>query len=88
MLALLISWGVLALVIVILAMYRKMAARDETDIIHFDDPAFANRQQGIARRLDRIDAWGKPLTVLLAVYGLALAAWYLYRGWQSSQGLN
>ncbi len=88
MLALLISWGVLALAIIMLAMFRKVAAREETDIIHFNDQPFATRQQGIARKLDRIDAWGKPLTILLAVYGLGLLVWYLYSGWQSSQGLN
>ncbi len=88
MLALIVSWGVLALIIVTLAMYRKMAARDESDVIHLEDPAFATRQQGIARRLDKIDSWGKPLTVLLVVYGLGLVAWFLYTGWQTSQGMN
>jgi len=88
MITLFISWGVLALAVITLAAMRKIAARDENDVLHVDDPSFVNRQQSVARRLDKIDNLGKPLTIVLVVYGIGLLAWYLYTGWQQSQGLN
>jgi len=36
----------------------------------------------LAHRLEMIDKWGKMLTVVVAVYGLALGAIYLYQAWK------
>jgi hypothetical protein len=37
----------------------------------------------LAHRLESIDRWGKTLTVVVAVYGVALAAIYLYQVWNN-----
>jgi hypothetical protein len=42
----------------------------------------------VARRLDGIDAWGKRLTIVMAVMGVALASYYLYVQWVASNQLQ
>jgi hypothetical protein len=37
----------------------------------------------LAHRLASIDKWGKTLTIVVAVYGVALAAIYLYQVWNA-----
>ena len=88
MFALLISWGILAVGLLIVATLRKLAVRGKHEILHFADSSFGNREQEIARRMDKIDAWGKWLAVALVVYGVGLLGLYLYTGWQNSLTLN
>jgi len=75
-----IAWGVLALIVLTLAVMRKSVSSHEDDTIHLTgDPDAAVREQtAVARKLDRIDKWGKPLTVLLAISGLVLAGIWGY----------
>jgi len=40
-------------------------------------------QVALAHRLASIDRWGKTLTLIVAVYGVALAAVYLYQIWNT-----
>ncbi len=46
-------------------------------------------QAQVAHKLDVIDKWGKLLTVVAAVYGLALVLAYTYQNWirQSTLGI-
>ena len=88
MIPLVVLWCLLAVAVLVLAVMRKMTAKDESDVIHPDDKAFAERQAAIAARLEKIDKWGKILTAVAAVFGLCLCALYLYNGWSESQTIH
>jgi hypothetical protein len=54
--------------------------RGGDDCLHLGDAdaALVKRQQTTARRLKIVDAWGKPITALTVVLGLAAyVAWWL-----------
>lgn len=87
MIPLLISWGVIAALVILLAIYRKVVARGEDDTLHVDGNAVA-RQSELAQRLTTIDRWGKILTVIAAVTALGLLALFLYNGWMESNQIN
>jgi uncharacterized membrane protein YdcZ (DUF606 family) len=75
-------WGVLALVVVCLIFYRRAVTSREDDSIHLEG-GIASDQISLAHRLELIDRWGKTLTVAAVVFGLALAAIYLYQVWNT-----
>ncbi|MGA3074444.1 MAG: hypothetical protein ABSG56_12195 [Bryobacteraceae bacterium] len=77
-----IFWGVLAIVVVFLIIYRKQIASHEDDSIHLEG-SVPTQQVALAHRLASIDKWGKTLTIVVAVYGVALAAIYLYQVWNA-----
>lgn len=81
---LLASWGALAALVVVLAMYRGSLGRQEDDKIHINDQeaALVSTQAAVAHRIDTIEKWGKSLTVLLVVYALVIGGYYLYNLWQ------
>lgn len=69
-------------VILLLAVYRKVVARNEDDLVHLaegSDPLIAN-QKKTEHSLSTIDRVGKILTAATVLYGVALAANYLYVG--------
>jgi len=82
---LLSTWGVLAVIVLILAAYRSQLGRREDDTIHMADfeSGTVAQQTQIAHKIDNIERWGKTLTVLLVLYGLALGAYYMYSVWQA-----
>jgi hypothetical protein len=77
---LLSSWALLGLLVIVLAVYRARLARTEDDHIHFSDreAALVSEQTHHAQRVEVVEKWGKTLTVVLVLYGVALAAYYLY----------
>ena len=77
-----VFWGVLAIVVVFLIIYRKSVSSGEDDSIHLEGN-MPSEQMALAHRLESIDRWGKMLTVVVAVYGVALAAIYLYQTWNN-----
>jgi heme/copper-type cytochrome/quinol oxidase subunit 2 len=77
-----VFWGVLAIVVVFLIIYRKSVSSHEDDSIHLEGSAPAE-QMALAHRLASIDRWGKMLTIIVTVYGVALAAIYLYQIWNT-----
>jgi len=77
-----IFWGVLAIVVLFLIVYRKSVSSQEDDSLHLEGNA-TSQQVSLAHRLALIDRWGKTLTVFVAVYGIALAAIYLYQVWNN-----
>lgn len=81
-----VGWCILAVSVVVLIIYRRSAAGAEDDTLHVEDPtgAIGARQQKLARKLDRLDRWGKILTIVAVVYGVALAAGYLYIAWNTA----
>ena len=84
---LLSSWGVLALVVLILAAYRSQLGRQEDDQIHMTDidAGAVSHQVAVASKIDTVEKWGKLLTVALVVYGLILGGYYFYSLWAAQQ---
>lgn len=89
MLALWILWLVLTLVVISLAVARRVAARQEDEYVHLADAEVAAipQQVAVANKLDKIDAWGKRLTILDVVFGLVLVSIVVYQTWQQSLAL-
>jgi hypothetical protein len=81
-----IVWVVVACVLAGLALYRKLVARSEDDMLHVreSEQPLVRRQAFVAGRLDLVDKWGKTLTVILVVSGLLIGALYLYQQWVAS----
>ena len=77
-----VLWGALVIAVVCVTFYRRSVASHEDDSIHLEG-SVSTQQATVARKLALIDAWGKTLTVIAAVYGLALAGLYLYQVWNS-----
>jgi hypothetical protein len=79
-------WVVLFLAVASLAVVRKWASREEDDSLHLKsaEVALAQKQTALAGYLDRVDRWGKALTIVVVVYGLALLVRVLYQGWVDS----
>jgi hypothetical protein len=40
-------------------------------------------QATVGHRLESVDRWGKSLTVVVVLYGLAVAAAYFYSVWEA-----
>jgi hypothetical protein len=83
MMTMAVIWLAIASVVFGLAVYRKLVARNEDDILHVRDSEAGKiaQQSMMASRLDRVDKWGKALTVLAFVLGVFLAAAVLYQQW-------
>lgn len=76
-------WTAFAAVTLGLALYRKVISAHEHDIVHLaaSEAAEIPKQEALAARLGVIDKWGKTLTVVTLVFGLALGSVYLYGIW-------
>jgi hypothetical protein len=81
-----ILWIVLALCVAVLALYRRMVASHEDGIVHVTsgESRVLTQQATFAQKIDKIDFWGKTLTIVLVAYGLILGAWMLYQMWEQS----
>lgn len=80
---LLVLWGILALFVATLAVWRITLSKREDDRVHLaeaESPAVA-QQVEFAHKVEVLDKWGKTLTAVVVVYGLILAAYYMYRLW-------
>ena len=82
---LLLIWVVLAIVVLGLLLYRLRLTWHEDTSIHFDvaGQSLSNRQATVSRLVELVDYWGKLLTVITLLYGLAIASAYLIVAWQS-----
>jgi hypothetical protein len=82
-------WAALALIVLALAIYRKVLSNKEDDTMHLADAdvGLVMKQASLALKLAGIDKWGKMLTIVVAVYGLALASTLLYQGWVEASKL-
>jgi hypothetical protein len=85
----LVTWIPLAVIVLVLAIYRNIVASHEDETIHVlesDAPA-VTAQVNLSRKLQVIERWGKIFTVVVVVYGLAIAGMYLYFIWQQGAKL-
>jgi len=77
----LVIWGVLATVVVFLAIYRRRLQGKTDQLLHVLDaeaPQIATQAE-VAKKLEKVDFWGKTLTVIVGLYTLAIAGMYLYK---------
>ncbi len=80
-----IAWGLLALIVIFLAFWRRHVASQEDDTLHVTGPeTVLSQQMTVARKLELIDRWGKALTVVLAITGLVLAVLYGMYLWEAT----
>jgi len=86
MLALWIIWFVLTLTVIGLAIARKIAARNEDDLVHLAGGAeqAISQQVAVANKLEWFDHWGKTLTIADGLFALVLVSIMLYTAWQDS----
>jgi hypothetical protein len=86
MLALWIVWFVLTLAVIGLAIARKIAARNEDDMVHLAGEAerAISQQVAVAQKLEWFDHWGKTLTIADGLFALVLLAIMLFTAWQES----
>jgi uncharacterized membrane protein len=76
-----VVWVILAVATLGLALYRKLISASEEDLIHLGpgEERQIPAQVALAEKLKVIDRWGKTLTVITVLIGLAMAAVYLYQ---------
>ncbi len=76
----LVVWAVLATIVVALAIYRRRIYMKSDEMVHLMDaeaPLVAG-QATAAKRLEKLDLWGKILTGLVILYAVGIAGYYLY----------
>ncbi len=73
-------WSFFALIVLGLAAYRKMLSVREDDSLHVSEgtKALVSEQVANAARIEVVEKWGKLLTLVVVVAGLALASVYFY----------
>ncbi len=74
-------WIVLAAAVIVLIAWRKIVTLQEDETLHVMDMGAASHQVDVTHKLDKIDKWGKILTTITVIFGVALGALYLYRSW-------
>lgn len=74
-------WMLLALIVVVLALYRKfITAHEEDRYVHLSqgEARLIPHQVDINRRISTIDRFGESLTILTLLGGLLIGAAYFY----------
>jgi len=71
----------MALLVGMLIVRRTMLGFHEDDSLHLTPGELGMEQQQIAKahRIDAVDRWGKILTAVTSVYGIALLGAYAYK---------
>lgn len=84
-----VVWAALAVAVLALALWRQLIDLHEDDTIHLQEgqSALVTSQTVLAHKIKAIDTWGKVLTVIAALYGLALCGWVVYQQWITSTKL-
>lgn len=83
-------WCGLLLVVLVLLAIRRWLSRAEDDTLHLGESELkiVQRQSSVARILNRVDRWGKVLTVVVVLYGVVLVGQVVYFGWLDSMRLQ
>jgi hypothetical protein len=87
LLPLLVVWTVLALCVLALFLWRQAVARGEDDSLHVMHGELAE-QTSLAQKLEKIDKWGKIMTMITVVLGLLIAAAYVYAQFSGRSSLG
>lgn len=75
-----VLWLVLAVTVIGMIVWRKTVTSHEDEALHLDAGA-VSQQVSVAHKIEVIDKWGKILTAITVLFGLALGAVYLYQSW-------
>ena len=76
------AWALLAVVVLALALYRKLLTDNQGDnYVHVSEgeARLIPHQIAVNRKINRIDRWGEVLTLATLFAGLGLAGLYLYQ---------
>jgi hypothetical protein len=78
-----VTWCFLAGTVLVLGLYRNLAAMHEDDLVHLGagEEKLIPGQVTFFRKLERVERWGKTLTVVTLIGGLLLGAAVLYCAW-------
>jgi hypothetical protein len=82
-----VLWSLLALSVLGLALYRKIITiHGDDEFIHLaaGEEKQIPQQVALGQKLEFIDRWGKLLTIATAVFGLLIAAVFLFSAWKAS----
>lgn len=72
-------WAVLAICVVSLIFYRRTLTSHEDDSVHLEhETGKTSEQMVLAGKIDSVDKWGKLLTIITVIYGIALLAYWVY----------
>lgn len=82
---LLLSWGVVTAALICMLIYRSVLSTREEDQIFLDPAgeALASEQRAVVARIERL---GRPITALIVISGILLAAiagMWLWEGYKS-----
>lgn len=85
-----ISWGILTLVVVALAIYKKSLDGHIDESIHFNnsEDAALRRQAAETHRSEVVERWGKALTAVVVLYGLVIVGILVYHQWQAASTMG
>ena len=80
------AWALLAVIVLALAIYRNLLASHEDESIHVSEAEAGQvvAQKQVFKKLNKVEFWGKLLTVVTILYGLAIAGAFLYEQWQKT----
>jgi len=83
---LILAWGALALCLIFLVVYRGVIGRNEELELLVDqaERRFAEEQQAISDRIERLSAPIRYLSIAVGVLLLVIIGVWLYQGLQSS----
>ena len=75
-----VIWAVLATIVAFLALYRRKIRLKSDEVLHVLDQEapLVSTQDAVAKKLDKVDRWGKLLTIVVILYAVAIALLYFY----------
>ena len=81
-----VIWAALAVIVLVMGIVRNLGAMHEDDNIHVSagEAQMIPKQVSFIRRLESLERWGKTLTIVTLVGGIALAILYLLQAWNAS----
>ena len=79
-----VTWTIMAVIVLALALYRNLLALHEDDNLHIaaSEQEMIPKQLAFRRVMNSIDRWGEILTAITVAGGLIIAAVYFYQVWQ------
>lgn len=77
-------WSFFALIVIVLAAYRKMLSTREDDSLHVADGSarLIPEQVANAQRIEVVEKWGKSLTLVVVIAAVVMAGFYFYHIFQ------
>jgi hypothetical protein len=73
-------------VVLVLAIVRRKMVEHEDDTLKLAEGEVSEvkQQTELATKLERVEMWGKSLTILLVVSGIGLGVWYGLQLWNAT----